>query len=63
MIDIVLGDHRGFGGLAARRHDRLLRRNRRQWCSLRARSKRACARNKSKGEFQKVTAFHDISLL
>jgi hypothetical protein len=35
---------------------------RRQRCCLRARSQRRGARGKSKGEFQKVAAFHDISL-
>jgi hypothetical protein len=61
MIDIVLGDDRGFGGLRARRHHQLFRRNRRQRCGFRARSKRACACDKSKGEFQKVAAFHNFS--
>jgi hypothetical protein len=61
MIDIVLRDERGFGGVAGRRHEMLLRRNRRQCCCLRARSEHRSARGYSKGEFQKVAAFHDIA--
>jgi hypothetical protein len=63
LIDIVLRDDRGFRALAARRQEALLWRNRRQRRRLRARSKRRRACNKSKGEFQKVAAFHDISSL
>jgi hypothetical protein len=33
-----------------------------QRCSLRARGQRGTTRNKSKGKFQKVAAFHDNSL-
>jgi hypothetical protein len=61
VIDIVLGDDRGLGSFGARRHDQLFRRNRRQRCGFRTRGKRACARDKSKGEFQKVAAFHNFS--
>ena len=38
-------------------------RMRRQRCSLRARSQRSGAGGKSKRDFQKMAAFHDISLL
>jgi hypothetical protein len=61
VIDIVLRDHGGFSGIAARRREMVLRRNRRQRCSLRARSKHCSARGYSKGEFQKVAAFHAVS--
>lgn len=61
-IDLVLADDRGFRIFTRRRHEIRLRPDRRQRCSLRARSKRGRAGHKSKGEFQKVTAFHDISL-
>jgi hypothetical protein len=63
VIDLVLADNSRFRGFAARRQQPRFRRDRRQWCGLRARSKRGSARYKSKGEFQKVAAFHDISLL
>jgi hypothetical protein len=62
MVDIVLGCDRGFRGFAVRRHQARLRPDRRQWRGLRACGKHCSACNKSKGEFQKVTAFHDISL-
>jgi hypothetical protein len=60
MIDIVLRDDCGFRGFTVRRYKALLWRNRRQRRRLRARSKRRRACNKSKGEFQKVAAFHNI---
>jgi hypothetical protein len=63
LIDIVLGDDRGICTFNARRREALFRSNRRQRRGLRARSKRGSARGYSKGEFQKVAAFHDISSL
>jgi hypothetical protein len=63
VIDLVLADNSGLRALAVRRHKIQLWRNRQQRCRLRACSKRCRARNKSKGEFQKVAAFHDISSL
>jgi hypothetical protein len=60
MIDIVLRDDCGFRGFAVRRYKLLMWRNRRQRRRLRAGSKRRRACNKSKSEFQKVAAFHDI---
>jgi hypothetical protein len=63
MVDIVLGCDRGFRGFAVPRHQARLRPDRRQWRGLRACGKHCSACNKSKGEFQKVTAFHDISSL
>ena len=62
VIDLVLADDSGFRSLPVRRHKVLVWRNRRQRRRLRARSKCCRARDKSKGEFQKVAAFHDISL-
>jgi hypothetical protein len=61
VIDIVLRRDRGFCGFAAPRLEALFRCNRRQRRGLRARSNCCSARGKSKGEFQKVTAFHDFS--
>jgi hypothetical protein len=61
MIDIVLAHNRGFRAFARLGNKPLaLRRNRRQRCCLRAHSQRGRARDKSKGEFQKVAAFHHI---
>jgi hypothetical protein len=63
-IDIVLRCDRRlrtFARLGSR--PLTFRRNRRQWCCLGtdgARSQRGRARDKSKGEFQKVAAFHHI---
>jgi hypothetical protein len=62
-INILLRDHRGFGGLAVRWHQSRSHRNRRQRRGLRARCKRDRACNKSNGELQKVAALHDISPL
>jgi hypothetical protein len=61
MIDFILGNHGGFRAFTARRRETLWRQNRRQWRGLRARSQRGRAGGQSKGEFQKVAAFHDIS--
>jgi hypothetical protein len=63
MIDIVLRGDRGFRIFAARRHEAGFRRYRRQRRGFRARSKRGSASDISKGEFQKVAAFHHISSL
>ena len=63
-IDFVLCNDRGLGSFAARRHQAMYSRNRRQRRGVRGRSK--CGggggSGKSNGEFQKVAAFHDISL-
>jgi hypothetical protein len=59
-IDIILRNHGGFRAFAVRRHQTRFRRNRRQRRGLRRRSKRPRTCNKSKGEFQKVAAFHHI---
>jgi hypothetical protein len=62
-IDIVLGSDCGFRLAALGNKPLSLGRNGRQRCCLgtnRARSQRGRARNKSKGEFQKVAAFHHI---
>jgi hypothetical protein len=58
-IDVVLAHDRRFR-LARANRPLSFRRNRRQWCCLRAYSQRGRARDKSKGEFQKVAAFHHI---
>jgi hypothetical protein len=58
-VDIVLAHDRGLR-LAAPGSKSLPLRNRRQRRSLRARGQHGPARDKSKGEFQKVAAFHDI---
>jgi hypothetical protein len=62
-IDVVLGCDRGFRALAALRNTLSLRWYGRQWCCLGGhgtRGQRGRARDKSKGEFQKVAAFHHI---
>ena len=61
-IDIVLTGNRRRRIFAAGRHEILRRGNRRQRRSLRARRQRSSASGKANGEFQKVTAFHDILL-
>jgi hypothetical protein len=62
-IDIVLRGDCGFRAFAARRHEAVFRRYRRQRRGLRARSKCCSPGDISKGEFQKVAAFHHISSL
>jgi hypothetical protein len=65
-IDVVLACDRGFRALTALGNTLSLRDDGRQWCCLGGhgtRGQRGCARNKSKGEFQKVAAFHHISPL
>ena len=60
-IDFIV---RGDGGMSILIDRELTIRNqrlRRQDCGLRACGKRNTACRKSKGEFQKVPAFHDIS--
>jgi hypothetical protein len=61
VIDFILGNDSGISAFAPRWRETLRSRNRRQRRSLRARSQRAGAGGQSKGEFQKVAAFHDIS--
>ena len=63
MIDLVLAHHSGFRIFAARGHEARLRGNRRQRRSLHARGKGRSTGGNSKGEFQKMAAFHDVSLL
>jgi hypothetical protein len=60
MIDLVLADHSRFHIFSARRHEARLRGNRRQRRRLRSRSKGRGAGGNSKGEFQKMAAFHDF---
>ena len=62
-IDIVLRGDRGFRAFAARWHEAVFRRYRRQRRGLRTRSKCCSTGDISKGEFQKVAAFHHISSL
>ena len=65
-IDIVLRDDGGlcgrFGAFTQWRRKTLRWHGRRQRRGLRARGQRDRTRAKSKGKFQKVAAFHDISL-
>ena len=63
VIDIILRNHGGLRALVVQRRQARFRRNRRQRRSLRSGSKRPRACNNSKGEFQKVAAFHNISLV
>jgi hypothetical protein len=62
MIYIVLRDDRGLRAFAARRHQARYRCNRRQRRGIRARRNGGGTGGKTKGYFQKVAAFHDISL-
>jgi hypothetical protein len=62
-IGIVLRGNRGFRAFAARWHNAVFRRYRRQRRGLRTRSKCCSTGDISKGEFQKVAAFHLISSL
>ena len=61
-IDLVAGGERGLR-IAISRRQILGERLRRERYGLGARGQRRRARGKSKGEFQKVAAFHDISLV
>jgi hypothetical protein len=60
-VDLVARGDGGMGIRIARKRTALDKRLRHQWRSLRARGERNAACRKSKGEFQKVPAFHDIS--
>ena len=62
VIDIVLGDDRGLCGFAGRGHDARHRCSRRQRRRIRAHSNRRGTGGEPNSEFQKVAAFHDISL-
>src|SRR6266851_2630118 len=62
MFYLLAGRDRRTGLLIRRRQPPVLyERMRRKRRGLRARGKCGSARGKSKGEFQKVAAFHDIS--
>ena len=62
-VHLIAGDHSGTGLLIRRRQSAFRERMRRKRRGVRARGKRCGARNKSKAEFQKMAAFHDVSLL
>src|SRR6266705_3344596 len=62
-IGIVLRGNRGFRAFAARWHRAVFRQYRRQRRGLRTRRKCCSTGDISKGEFQKVAAFHLISSL
>ncbi len=63
-VDLVLAGDGGLRiGISRRQPPVVLKRLRQQRRGLRARRQRNSARGKSNGEFQKVAAFHDISLL
>jgi hypothetical protein len=61
-VDLVFGGDGGLGIIRGRQPTVFGQRLRHQRCGLRTRGKRCSARGKSEGEFQKVAAFHDISL-
>jgi hypothetical protein len=61
-IDVFLGGHRGFGVSARRGRQGRLGAHRRQRRGLRAHRKRRGTGGKTKSNFYKVTAFHDIFL-
>ena len=61
-IDVFLGGHRRFGGAARRGRQGRLGAHRRQRRGLRGHCKRRSTRGKTKSNFYKVTAFHDIFL-
>ena len=61
MFHLLTGGYGGTSVLIRRRQPSVLReRMRRKRRGLRARGERGGARGKSNGEFQKVSAFHDI---
>jgi hypothetical protein len=60
-IDLLTGDDGGMGVFSSRRLV-IAERLRHQGGGLRAGGQGRCARGKSNGEFQKMAAFHDISL-
>jgi len=60
-LDLLARSDRGMGILMSRQRISLDQRMRHQWCSPRARGERHATCRKSKGEFQKVPAFHDVS--
>jgi hypothetical protein len=63
-IDLLAGGDRRARIIVSGRQPAVCgERLRREGCCLRALSQRHRARGKSKGEFQKVAAFHDISLV
>jgi len=63
MFHLVPGGDSGTGILVRRRQRSVLsERVRHKRCGPCARGQRCSARGKSKGEFQKMAAFHDISL-
>jgi hypothetical protein len=61
VFHLVPGDDRRFGACAGRGRQTRLRRDRGQRCGLCAGAKRHGAGGEPNGEFQKVTALHDIS--
>ena len=58
VIDLVAGDDGGFSRQSLISGERL----RRQWRGLGAGGEHGRTRGNANGDFQKVTAFHDISL-
>jgi hypothetical protein len=62
-IDLLARGHGGLGIRTSGQFGVVGERRRHQRRGLRARCKRDTARGKSKGEFQKVAAFHHIFLL
>jgi hypothetical protein len=62
VIDVFLGDHRGFGVSARRGRQGRLGAHRRQRRRLRARRQRRSTGGKTESNLYKVTTFHDIFL-
>jgi hypothetical protein len=60
-LDLLARSDRGMGIRIGRQRITLDQRMRHQWCSPRARGERHATCRKSKGEFQKVPAFHHVS--
>jgi hypothetical protein len=63
VIDLVLPNHRGLRMISTRRHQALIRHDRRQRRGVRTCGKRTRACDYSKSEFQKVAALHGYSSL
>ena len=61
-VHLVLGSNGGTGIVSGRQPSVFCERMRRKRRGLRTRGQRRSARGKSKGKFQKMAAFHGISL-
>jgi hypothetical protein len=61
-LHLIVGSNGGTGFVSGRQPSVVCKRMRRKRRGLRARGQRRSARGSSNGEFQKVAAFHSISL-